>query len=107
MLRELGYGVLEASNGAEALEMLKRNRDVDLLFTDIVMPGGMNGLDLARAVQSEYPGTPILLTTGFSGAAATADAHGVEIVPKPYDSTKVLMMIAKMIARVDSAASAD
>jgi len=107
LFEQAGYNVTTVHSAAAALAELRANGKIDAIFSDIVMPGGMNGLELARAIRSEYPGTPVLLTTGFSGAAATADAHGIEIVPKPYDSTKVLMLIAKMIARAGRAASAD
>ena len=107
LFEQAGYSVTTVHSAAAALAELRENGNIDAIFSDIVMPGGMNGLELARAIRSEYPGTPVLLATGFSGAAATADAHGVEIVPKPYDSTKVLMLIAKMIARAGRAAPAD
>jgi DNA-binding NtrC family response regulator len=69
------------------------------------MPGGMNGFQLARAVQSEYPGVPVLLTTGFSGAAEVAQIRGIRIIPKPYDPEEVTSSLAKLIAEARRNAS--
>jgi CheY-like chemotaxis protein len=67
MLEQLGYSVTRASNGLEALEAIKHN-GIDLMFSDIVMPGKFDGLDLARQIRRLRPEIPILLTTGYSGA---------------------------------------
>jgi CheY-like chemotaxis protein len=65
MLQGLGYAVVEASGGAEALAVMERiNGQIDLLFTDMVMPG-IGGLELAREVQARYPGLKVLYTSGF------------------------------------------
>jgi len=87
VLHELGYKVLVASHAAAALEFVAGERPIDLLFTDIVMPGGMNGRQLADAALQLRPGLRVLFTTGY-----TADAivhHGrldpdVELITKPY-----------------------
>jgi CheY-like chemotaxis protein len=65
-LRELGYRVITATNGPEALEALAGHPEVELLFTDIVMPGGMNGLDLARRALETRPDLRVLHTSGFT-----------------------------------------
>ena len=69
MLRELGFGVVRVANAEAALGALANGRTVDLLFSDIMMPGAMNGLDLAREAQRRRPGLPILLTSGYADAA--------------------------------------
>jgi signal transduction histidine kinase len=87
ILSDLGYSVLTAANGASALEIIGRGHGIDLLFTDIVMPGGMNGRQLADEAVLRRPGLKVLFTTGY-----TADAivhHGrldpdVELISKPY-----------------------
>jgi len=68
-LGELGYRVLAAENGPAALEVLGSNAEVDLLLTDIVMPGGMSGHELARKVLERHPGMPVVYCSGYSEAA--------------------------------------
>lgn len=83
----LGYRVLVAPNGAEALEILRRNPEVDLIFTDIVMPGGMDGSRLAAAAWTLRPELKVLLTTGHSNAALPdqSDPAGkIEMLNMPY-----------------------
>ena len=65
-LRELGYRVLEAASAAEALEVLGNDRHVDLLFTDVVMPGGTNGRQLADEASRRQPKLKVLFTTGYT-----------------------------------------
>ena len=86
-IERLGYRVTLATNAAEALTLLNEHKDIDLLFTDIVMPGGMNGLQLAQTVTSQHPAVKVLLTSGYTDAAfaetgfAKSDIH---ILEKPY-----------------------
>lgn len=86
-LTQLGYVVMSASSGAEALAVLAAQHAVDLIFTDIVMPGGMSGYDLRLKVQSLYPQVPVLLTSGYAeqlvGDAGAADPN-LRILRKPY-----------------------
>ena len=65
VLEEYGYAVLTASNAASALVMLRSNEGIDLLFTDLVMPG-FDGIELARRAGEEIPGLKVLFTTGYS-----------------------------------------
>ena len=86
-LQELGYRVIEAANGRAALAILKSNPAVDLLFTDIVMPGAMSGVDLARRATKLRPGIRHLFVTGYAEEAAPggkAQAMAGEILAKPY-----------------------
>jgi CheY-like chemotaxis protein len=64
MLSELGYHVISASNGTDAIQMLKSDKKFDLLFSDIVMPRGITGVELARAAKQQCNGIKILLTSG-------------------------------------------
>ena len=79
LIQGLGYDVLIASNGVDALEILHRNQDITVLFSDISMPG-MNGEELARAAVSTRPGLRVILTSGGARRPTTASAF----VPKPY-----------------------
>ncbi|WP_158046184.1 histidine kinase famiy protein [Skermanella pratensis] len=85
-LRGLGYRVLSARSGEEALDLLDDRDSIDLLFTDLVMPGGMNGMVLARQVRDRFPGLPVLLTTGYTDEATApgSDWSGMDILNKPY-----------------------
>lgn len=86
-LRDLGYRVLEAENGKAAVGALEANPEIDLLFTDVVMPGGMSGIELAEAARLRNPGLKVLYTTGFTEAAARSSGGftGSDLlISKPY-----------------------
>jgi PAS domain S-box-containing protein len=84
LLEQLGYRVVRAENAAEALRHLQQGIGVDLLFSDIVMPGSINGLGLAQICQERFPDIPVLLTSGFSDAAQAADGR-FDILRKPFE----------------------
>jgi signal transduction histidine kinase/CheY-like chemotaxis protein len=91
MLGELGYRVLEAATGPAALELLDRAPEATLLFTDVGLPGGMNGRQLADAARRRHPGLPVLFTTAYAKDAIVHDGRleaGLELLTKPftYDS---------------------
>jgi CheY-like chemotaxis protein len=83
MLKELGYEPEHAVSAAAALELLD-GRPFDLVFSDMVMPGEMDGIQLAREIRKRRPELPIVLTTGFSEAAAAANQDGLRLLVKPY-----------------------
>jgi PAS domain S-box-containing protein len=84
LLEQLGYRVVRAENAAEALRHLQQGIEVDLVFSDIVMPGQMDGIALAQACAERYPDIPVLLTSGFSDAARAADGR-FDILRKPFE----------------------
>ncbi|HEY3813115.1 MAG TPA: ATP-binding protein [Caulobacteraceae bacterium] len=84
MVTELGYEPTRAATAAAALEALEKDKSLELVFSDMVMPGPMNGLDLAREIGRRRPDLPVVLTTGFSDAAAAATAEGMRLLVKPY-----------------------
>jgi PAS domain S-box-containing protein len=86
ILEELGYTVITATTAGEALKTLEQTPHVDLLFTDIVMPGGMNGVTLANQVRRLRPRIEVLLTTGWADRALDHedDRSGFELIGKPY-----------------------
>ncbi|UPK39592.1 response regulator [Bradyrhizobium sp. 186] len=85
MLAQLGYEVTRAACAAAALGALADGRSVDLVFSDIMMPGGMNGVELAREIKRRRSDLPVLLTSGYSEAAVhDAEMAGVQILRKPY-----------------------
>ena len=88
ILERLGYRALHAASAAAALAVLDdpSSPDFAAVLTDIVMPGGLSGLDLARRIRARRPALPVVLTTGYSNAGQTAVAEGWTIVPKPYNT---------------------
>jgi CheY-like chemotaxis protein len=85
MLDQLGFEVVRVTTATAALGALANGRSVNLVFSDIMMPGGTNGIDLARQIRSRRRGLPVLLTSGYAEAArAEAEAEGFRILPKPY-----------------------
>jgi DNA-binding NtrC family response regulator len=83
LLEQLGYQVIRADNAMDALSELQRGSDVTLVFSDIVMPGSMNGVALAQEIGNRYPQLPVLLTSGYSDVAHTA-ASQFRILRKPF-----------------------
>jgi PAS domain S-box-containing protein len=87
LFEELGYNVLAAEHGREALAILERAEDVRLLFTDVGLPGGLNGRQLADAVLRRRPGIKVLFTTGYARDAIIHEgrlAPGVQLIVKPF-----------------------
>ena len=87
VLQELGYRVLEASNGRRALEILQADTDVALLFTDVVLPEGLDGRELAREAQRRRPGIRVLFTTGYTRNAIIHNGRlepGIQMIGKPF-----------------------
>ena len=81
-LRELGHRVLEAADGPAALALLARSVNLDLLITDVGLPQGMDGAQLAGAVRERFPGVPVLFITGYSG---TRLPPGAQVIGKPFE----------------------
>ena len=84
MIRDLGYTYVRAAQAADALRLLEQGERFDLVFSDMVMPGDMDGLALAKAIRERHPGLPVVLTTGYSEAAATATSERFRLLSKPY-----------------------
>jgi len=87
MLRGLGYEVVEAENGPRALEILDGGVDLDLLFTDVVMPGGISGTMLAEQARQRRPELRVIVTSGYSDEVVQQDGfalYGVRLLSKPY-----------------------
>ncbi len=86
-LRSMGYRVIEVDNGAGALALIEQHPDIDLLFTDVVMPGGMNGRALADAARQLRPTLRVLYTSGYTENAIVHHGRldpGVQLLAKPY-----------------------
>ncbi len=86
-LTDLGYQVLEATNGLDALAILASDEPIDLLFTDVVLPDGMNGAEVARTAEGLRPGLKVLYASGYTQEALVYQGRlepGVTLLPKPY-----------------------
>ena len=87
LLQNLGYATLDAQSGLDALAISERARGIDLLLTDVVLPGGMNGRDLATEILSRRPGLPVLYMSGYTQDAVVHHGRldeGVELLHKPF-----------------------
>lgn len=104
-LKALGYRVLSAQNGEEALSILINTPDIDLLFSDIIMPGKLDGYQLAKAAADLRPGLKILLASGFSnmGAAVFDEEHELlsaltrDLLNKPYNYTDLALSVRRTL----------
>jgi PAS domain S-box-containing protein len=101
-LADLGYRTLEAENAKAALRMLEAHPEIDLLFTDIIMPGGMTGTELAREARRLYPKLKILLTSGYTARAMTNGVHdiaGLELLNKPFRKRDLAQRLRAVLGR--------
>jgi PAS domain S-box-containing protein len=100
VLSEFGYTVLRAENAGEALALLDGAGQIDLLFSDLIMPGGMNGVMLAREVKRRRPRMRVLLTTGYAESSIErVDARGAEfdLIQKPYKRRELATKVRQVI----------
>jgi PAS domain S-box-containing protein len=95
-LQRLGYGVIEAYTAAEAISILESDAAVTAVFSDVVMPGGLSGFDLARWMRANRPELPVLLTSGFAEDIARGDepdANQPPMLRKPYTQAELAKML--------------
>ena len=100
ILKDFGYEVLRAGNGAEAIAVLESDAPIDLLFTDLIMPGGMNGVMVAREGRRLRSRLKVLLTTGYAEASIErVDARGTEfdLIGKPYKRVDLATRIRQVL----------
>jgi PAS domain S-box-containing protein len=97
VLEELGYHVVKAENGPDALAKLDRLPHLDLLFTDIVMPGNMTGLDLAEKARKSNPDLKVLFTTGYASGVSGTLPKGIAILNKPYEAAELAVKISQSL----------
>ncbi|RXH21981.1 ATPase [Bradyrhizobium nanningense] len=100
-LGSLGYRTLVAGDGASALVLVAQGAKFDLLFTDVIMPGGMNGRELADAVRLRRPGVRVLFTSGYTDNAIVHEGHldpGVALLGKPYRKSELSEKIREVLA---------
>jgi CheY-like chemotaxis protein len=107
-LEELGYTVLEASTAEEALAIVDSGARIDLLFTDVVLPGGVSGRQLSDRILAQKPDMPVLFTTGYT--RNTIVHHGrldpdVHLLNKPYTQQDLVRIVRRVLNRTARAAT--
>lgn len=112
LLEEAGYTVVEAHDGASALRALEDAGAIDLLVTDVGLPGGMNGRQLAAAIRETHPELGVLFVTGYADMAADREdgtAPNTCVVAKPFKGDELLRRVVELLARRNgrSAGAAD
>ncbi len=99
ILVEAGHQVIEAANADQALQLLRKTPGIDVVVSDLVMPGKLDGLDLARILRDERPDVRVLLSTGYSEEAAKVHAEGFTLIAKPYQPEMLTGAIQDELAR--------
>jgi PAS domain S-box-containing protein len=102
MLDEMGFEATVTHSARDALERLSGEQRPTLVFTDVVMPGGISGIELAQKVRERFPELPVLLTTGYS--EQVTGSHGFPVLQKPYELESLAAALSKLL-KVDIAAS--
>src|SRR4051794_11741272 len=97
MIAAAGFEVLEAGNSDEAIEILEARRDISVVFTDIQVPGSMDGLKLARAVRGRWPPIKIIATSGHVHIGETDLPEGGRFLAKPYSSKQVMGILQELM----------
>ncbi len=97
LLRDQGHQVEHCASAPDAIQFLERDARFDAIFSDLVMPGGMDGLDLARTVRERWPAMPILLATGYSDSVERAAREGFPILSKPYHPAELERELRRLI----------
>ena len=98
-LRDCGYNVVEAGDAGEAIAAMGADTPISVVFSDIRMPGKMDGLGLAAWFQSHYPNVPVLLTSGYHGGRSSPGVAipGTGFIEKPYSQNQVARRIAALL----------
>lgn len=101
-LKDCGFEVLVATTAMEGLKLFEDNREIDLVFSDVVMPGTINGIDMAEKMKAARPGTPIILVTGYTDKAMRermTNTDNVVFLSKPYDTEALPGIIQDLLMR--------
>jgi CheY-like chemotaxis protein len=99
-LEEIGYEVLAAGDGPSGLRILEAPTHIDLLLTDVGLPGGLNGRQVADAARVRRPGLKVLFITGYVESAAVGNGllePGMEVITKPFDVAALVEKVGAML----------
>ena len=98
MIEAVGFDVVEAASADDAIKILEVRRDITVVFTDIQMPGSMDGLKLARAVRGRWPPIKIVATSGHVSVSETDLPDGGRFLAKPYQSKELTDVLRELMA---------
>ncbi len=98
MIVAAGYDVLEAANADQAIEILEARADISVVFTDIQMPGSIDGLKLAHAVRHRWPPVKIVTCSGHIKVIQEDLPEGARFLPKPYSKSEIAVMFSELLA---------
>jgi CheY-like chemotaxis protein len=100
MIEDAGFHVLQAADADEAIEILQVRPDIRVIFTDIQMPGSMDGLRLAHAVRARWPPIKIIATSGHGNVPISDLPEGGRFVPKPYHPEEIARTLRELVGNV-------
>ena len=109
LLQGLGYIVIEAEDGASGLKVLQSEEHIDLLITDVGLPGGMNGRQMADAARIVRPDLKVLFITGYAPSAVVGNGrlqHGMQVMTKPFALDTLAARVKGLICEVEVASAA-
>ncbi len=98
-LRDSGYAVIEACDADEGLAVLQSSVRIDMIVSDVRMPGSMDGIDLLREVRRTFPTMPVIITSGHLEPALAAADGAVHFIPKPYTTEFVIKVVTNELAK--------
>jgi CheY-like chemotaxis protein len=101
-LKLIGYQVLEASDGPKAIDILSQGHSVDLVFTDLIMPGGMSGREVVARAHELRPDIKVLLTSGYAEELVHGDdleRAQLRLIRKPYQQAELVAVLREVLAR--------
>lgn len=103
MFEFAGYSVLTANNASDGIETFQSHPEIDLIFSDLILPGGVTGVEMAKTILNDKPDTLFLLVTGYSDkgkalSEKTQHMPNVEFIAKPYDIDEVTEKVDSLIA---------
>jgi DNA-binding NtrC family response regulator len=100
LLADLGYSTTLARQSQSAIDIIETDPTAfDLVFSDVVMPGAMTGIDLAREIGRRWPGLPVILTTGYSDVLAEGGGENFDVLRKPYSVDRLSILIRSKLQR--------
>jgi len=98
MIEEAGFQVLEADNADQAIALLEQRSDINVVFTDIQMPGSMDGFKLAHAIRDRWPPVKIIATSGYFLEMTSNLPEGGRFIAKPYNIERITALIREMMS---------
>lgn len=100
MLSDAGFDVLEAANASEALQLLETTDNIELVFTDVEMPGALDGFDLAERIEARWPSIGVLVTSGRRYPTKPFDAAALRcFIPKPFRVAQLVELVETIVHR--------